>query len=101
MLEWGVLNGTHRLEKMNGSEVGIVTDRWIGARRLESRHSRRSVGWRSPISSVRNRRSPELRRSRRMRVLGERMIRDRSGMLGDRVVYTPPQGAHRRISQQT
>ena len=76
-----MLNGTHRLAKMNGSEVGIVADRWIGARCLGSKHSRRSVGWRSSISSVRNRRSPELRRSRRMR------------MLGDRVVYTPPQGA--------
>jgi len=63
--------------------------------------SRRSLNWRSPISSVRNRRSPELRHSRRMRVLGERMIKDRPGMLGGRVVYTPPQGAHRRISQQT
>ena len=50
---------------------------------------------------MRKRRSLELRRSRRMRVPGERMIRDRPGMLGDRVVYTPPQGAHRRISQQT
>ena len=57
-------------------------DEWLG-----SGHSRRSLNWRSPISSVRNRRSPELRHSRRMR------------MLGDRVVYTPPQGAHRRISQ--
>jgi len=74
---------------MNGSEVGIVADQWIGARRLGSRHSRRSVGWRSPISSVRNRRSPELGRSRHMR------------MLGDRVVYTPPQGARRRVSQRT
>jgi len=48
---------------------------------------------------MRNRRSPELRHSRRMRVLGDQMIRDRRGMLGDRVVHTPPQGAHRRISQ--
>ena len=89
MLEWGVLNGTHRLQKMNGSEVGIVADRWIEARRLGSRHSRRSVGWHSSISSVRNRRLPELRRSRRMR------------MLGDQVVYTPPQGARRRVSKRT
>ena len=50
---------------------------------------------------MRNRRSPELRHSRRMRVLGDQMVRDCRGMLGDRVVYTPPQGAHRRISQQT
>ena len=71
-------------------------DEWF-----RSGHSRRSLNWRSPISSMRKRRSLELRRSRRMRVPGERMIRDRPGMLGDRVVYTPPQGAHRRISQQT
>ena len=25
-----MLNGTRRLEKMNGSEVGIVADRWMG-----------------------------------------------------------------------
>ena len=55
----------------------------------ELRRSRRSVDWCSPISSVRNRRSPELRHSRRMR------------MLGDRVVYTPPQGARRRVFQRT
>ena len=28
-----MLNGTRRLEKMNGSEVGIVADRWIGVLR--------------------------------------------------------------------
>jgi len=31
-----------------------------------------------------------------MRVLEDRAVRDRRGMLGDRVVYTPPRGAHRR-----
>jgi len=36
-------------------------DEWLG-----SGHSRRSVDWHSPISSVRNQRSPELRRSRRV-----------------------------------
>jgi len=48
---------------------------------------------------VRNRRSPELRHSRRMGVLGDQMVRDRRGMLGDRVVCTPPQEAHRQIPQ--
>ena len=28
-----MLNGSRRLEKMNGSEVGIVADRWIGVLR--------------------------------------------------------------------
>ena len=47
------------------------------------------MDWRSPICSVRNRQSPELRRSRRMR------------MLGDRVVYTPPRGARRLGSRHS
>jgi len=50
---------------------------------------------------VRNRWSPELRHSRRMKVLGGRMVKDRQDMIGDWVVYTPPQEAHRRVSQQT
>ena len=37
-----MLNGTHRLEKMNGLEVGIVADRWIGARRLGTRTASQS-----------------------------------------------------------
>ena len=50
-------------------------------------------------SSVRNRWSPELRHSRRMGELGDQMVRDRREMLGDRVVCTPLQEAHRRIPQ--
>jgi len=78
----GVLNGTPDWQK--GSKSG-------------SQYSRRSLNWRSPISSVRNRRPPELHHSRRMWVLGDQVVRDRRGMLGDRVVYTPPKGAHRRM----
>jgi len=47
----GVLNGTPSRQK--GSKSG-------------SQYSRRSQKWRSPISNVCNRRSPELRHSRRM-----------------------------------
>jgi len=107
---------------MNGSEVGIIVDRWIGVLRSlvcvtgghqKLRRSRRSVDWCSPISSVRNRRSPELRRSRqsvdwcspissvRNRRSPELCHSRRMRMLGDRVVYTPPQGARRRVSQRT
>ena len=77
----GVLNGTPGRQK--GSKSG-------------SQYSRRSQKWRSPISNVCNRRSPELRHSCRMWVLGGQVVRDRRGMLGDRVVYTPPKGAHCR-----
>ena len=78
----GVLNGIP--DRQEGSKSG-------------SQYSRRSLNWRSPISSVRNQRSPELRHGHRMRVLGDQVVRDRRGMLGDRVVYTPPRGAHRRM----
>ena len=59
--------------------IGVLngTPGWPRRSISESVCSRRSLTWRSPISSVCNRRSPELRHSHHMWVLGDQVVRNR------------------------